>query len=83
MKFCTHVPRTCVHESLVLNFPLFAYIRSWRREVQTVHKDQLINERYLKNLQFIKENGSDQTCSNTRGTQITVESVFISRFTNE
>ena len=23
-KFCTHVPRTCVHKLLVLNFHLFA-----------------------------------------------------------
>ena len=24
MKFCTHVPRTCVHKRLVLDFHLFA-----------------------------------------------------------
>ena len=31
-------------------------------------------------MQFFKENGSYQTCSSIQGTQITVESVFISRF---
>ena len=36
---------------------------------------------YFPNLQFFKENGSQQTCYIVQGTQITVESVFISRFT--
>ena len=52
-----------------------------RREFQTVHKIQPINIRYLPNLQFLKENGSYQRCSSIQGTQVAVESVFISRFT--
>ena len=81
MTFCTHVPRTCVHKRLILDFHLFAQIGSYMREFQTVHKIQPINIRYLPNLQFFKENGSYQTCSSIQGTRITVESVFISGFT--
>ena len=50
-------------------------------EFQTVHEIQLIHIRYLLNLQFLKLNGSKQKCSSIQGTQITVEFVFISRFT--
>ena len=46
-----------------------------------IHKIQPINMRYLPNLQFLKDNGSYQTCSSIKETQITVESVYISRFT--
>ena len=48
---------------------------------QIVHKIQPFNIRYLPNLHFLKENGSYQTCSSIQGTQITVKSVFIRRFT--
>ena len=51
------------------------------REFQTVPKDQPVHIRYLPNLHILKENGSYQTYSNIQGTQITMESVFISRFT--
>ena len=46
-----------------------------------MHKIQPIHIRYLPNLRFFKENDSYQTCSSIQGTQIRVESVFISRFT--
>ena len=78
MKFCARVPRTCLHKRLVLDF---SFICLNRALFQTVHKLQPINIRYLTNLQFFKENGSYQTCSSIQGTQITVESGFISRFT--
>ena len=80
MKFCTQVARSCVHKRLVFDFHLFAKIGRKRREFQTVHKFQPINIRYLLKLHFFF-NGSYQTCSSIQGTQITLESVFISRFT--
>ena len=58
MTFCTHVPRTCLQKRLILDFHLFARIRSQRCEFQAVHKIQPINIRYLPNQQFFKENGS-------------------------
>ena len=81
MKFCTQVPRTCVHKRLVFDFHLFAEIGRKRCEFQTVHKFQPIHIKYLLNLHILQKNGSYQTCSSIQGTQITVESVFISSFT--
>ena len=53
MKFCTQVPRTCMHKTLALDFHLFAQIWSWTTfEFQTVYKIQPIYIRYLPNLQF-------------------------------
>ena len=44
-------------------------------------RQDIFNVRYLPNLQFVKENGLNQTFSSIPGTQITIESVFKSRFT--
>ena len=52
MKFCTQVPRTCLHKRLVFDFHLFAYIGRQRFEFQTVHKFQPIHRKYLLNLPF-------------------------------
>ena len=50
MKFYTQVLRTCVHKHLVLDFNLFASIRTETSEFQAIHKIQPINIRYLPNL---------------------------------
>ena len=55
MKFCTQVPRTWLHKRLVFDFHLFAQIGRWRREIQTVHKFQPLNIRYLLNLHFLQK----------------------------
>ena len=52
MKFCTDIPRTCVHKRLVLDFHLFAWIGFQRRKFHTVHKIQPMNIRHLPNLQI-------------------------------
>ena len=43
MKFCTQVPRTCLHKRLVFDFH------------NSVHKFKPINIRYLLNLHFLKK----------------------------
>ena len=52
MKFCTLVPRTCMHKHLVSDFHFFTKNGSQGYEFQTVQKIEPINIINLPNLQF-------------------------------
>ena len=75
MKFCTQVPRTCVHQPLSLSFSFYLI------EFHTGHKIQPINIKYLPNLQFLSKMAHKKHTQTYKEHKKTVESVFASRFT--